>query len=63
MKKMIPLLILPAALPAAAHPGHAGVHMDDIAYLLLGAALVAGTWAVRTGLRLLARTRPVARRR
>jgi hypothetical protein len=63
MKKIMPLLILPTALPAAAHPGHIGVHMDDVGYLLIGAALVAGTWGVRTGLRLLARGRPVARRR
>jgi hypothetical protein len=55
MKKMLPLSILPAALPASAHPGHIGLHADDIGYLLIGAAVLVGTWGVRTGLRALAR--------
>jgi hypothetical protein len=64
MKKMLPLSILPAALPAGAHPGHIGLHADDLGYLLIGAAVVAGTWGVRTGLRVLARRgNLVARRR
>jgi hypothetical protein len=64
MKKMLPLLMLPAALPAIAHPGHAGIHADDLGYLLIGAVLVVGTWGVRTGLRRLARRAGlVARRR
>jgi hypothetical protein len=64
MKKMLPLSILPACLPAFAHPGHIGIHADDLGYLLIGAALVAATWAIRTGLRVLARRAGlVARRR
>jgi hypothetical protein len=63
MKKLIPFSILPVALPAAAHPGHVGMHMEDLGHVLIGAALVAGAWGVRTGLRLLARPRPFPRRR
>jgi hypothetical protein len=53
MKKLLPLALVPASLPAFADPGHVGVHMEDAAYLLIGAALVAGTWLVRSCLRAL----------
>jgi hypothetical protein len=55
MKKMLPLSLLPAVLPAAAHPGHDGLHAHDMGDLLIGAAVVALTWGVHAGLRLLAR--------
>jgi hypothetical protein len=55
MKNLLPLALVPASFPAAAHPGHVGVHLEDAGYLLVGAALVAGTWLLRFGLRLMAR--------